>query len=259
MVDLILAGDIGGTKINLALFSAGQTGPLQPLRQQTFPTAQVQSFCDLLHRFAADELPQVAAACVGVAGPVIDGRSERINLDWSADRRDMARLFGHERVDLINDLVAMGYGIMALPPESFVVLQAGKPGAQGNGALIAAGTGLGESMLIWNGKDWTPMPSEGGHATFSPNSQLELDLMRYMMDRFGRVSDERLLSGPGLFNIYQFLRDTGRAAESPELAGQLAQEKDPSAAISRLALERSSPICEQALDLFVRIYGAEGG
>lgn len=258
MDDLILAGDIGGTKINLALFAAGQPAPAEPVREETFRTAQVDSFPGLLGRFVADALPRIAAACVGVAGPVIDGRTERINLSWTADRREMADLFGHDRVDVINDMVAMGYGIMALPPQSFAILQAGKPGACGNGALIAAGTGLGEALLIWNGRDWTPMPSEGGHATFSPNSHLELELMRYLMDRFERVSDERLLSGPGLFNIYRFLRDTGRAPEPASLAGQLTHE-DPSAAISRLGLEGAHPLCEQALDLFVRIYGAEAG
>lgn len=257
--ELILAGDVGGTKVQLALYAAAEGMGGEPLRQQIYPTAQFESFAALLDDFMGDHAPRLKAACFGVAGPVSDGRAEMTNVHWRViDERDIRRQFGIERVELINDMIAMGYGALALPPESFAVLNAGEPKVRGNAALIAAGTGLGEAMLFWDGRRWIPSPSEGGHADFAPNSELEIELYKHLHALYGHVSIERILSGPGFFNIYKFLRETGRGEEPAWLAERLANE-DSSAVVAELAMKGELPICIQTMDLFVHIYGAEAG
>ncbi|HOE95605.1 MAG TPA: glucokinase [Candidatus Sumerlaeota bacterium] len=253
----LLAGDVGGTKVNVACFDP-DGDLLTPLAEASYATADVAGLADIARRLLGDAVGSVAAACFGVAGAVIDRRAQMVNVPWPADARDLERLFGHDRVDLINDLVALAYGVLTLRPRDLAVLHAGDPLPGGNKAVIAAGTGLGESMLFHHAGRYYPSPSEGGHADFSPNCDEEIDLLRYMMDRIGRTSTERLLSGPGLVRIHEFLRDTGREEEPDWLAERL-RRGDASAEISQAALERRAPICERALDLFVRIYGAEAG
>jgi glucokinase len=165
---------------------------------------------------------------------------------------------GLKSVELINDLLANAHGIAMLEPSDFVTINEGAPNASGNRALISAGTGLGEAGLIAEEKRYQPFPSEGGHSDFGPRNELEIELLRYLIARFSRVSYERVLSGPGLFNIYQFLRDTGRGVEPASLTEELEQG-DPSAAIAKAALDGTYEICVQALDIFVSIYGAEAG
>jgi glucokinase len=175
------------------------------------------------------------------------------------DGQQMAADLGVASITLINDLFANAHGIALLEESDFVILNPGVPNSTGNRALISAGTGLGEAGLYADGQGgYHPFPSEGGHVDFAPRNDLELDLLRYLMGRFEHVSYERVLSGPGLHNIYQFLRETGRGEEPAWLAEQIAQG-DPSAAISKSALEGTSPICVQALDIFVSLYGAEAG
>jgi glucokinase len=197
-------------------------------------------------------------ACFGVAGAVIDGRSNATNLPWQLDERALGSFLGCRHVKLLNDLEAAAYGMLHLPPEKLHVLQEGdRPRA--NCAVIAAGTGLGEAMLWYDGTRWHPVASEGGHASFAPQDDEEVELLRYLRARLqGHVSTERVLSGPGLRHVYEFLRDTGRFEEPKWLAEELAQG-DPSADISTLALAGKSALCEAALRRFVRIYGAEAG
>jgi glucokinase len=184
---------------------------------------------------------------------------ETTNLPWVVDSRQVATELGLDQVSLINDLYANAHGIALLGESDFVVLNAGLPHPAGNRALISAGTGLGEAGLFFDAKGgYHPFPSEGGHTDFAPRNDLEMELLRYLLGRFEHVSYERLLSGPGLHNIYEFLRDTGRGEEPAWLAEQIAAG-DPSAAISKSALEGTSEICVQALDIFVSLYGAEAG
>jgi glucokinase len=254
---MILAGDIGGTKTNLAFFEVQGRG-LMLVAEGTFASREHSSLDDLVRRFVSAHALPVDSACFGVAGPVKHGRCEAVNLPWVVDARQLASELGIATVALLNDLEANAYGIAALAPEDFVVLNAGAPDAEGNAVVIAAGTGLGEAGLYWDGKQHRPFASEGGHADFAPRNALEADLLRYLLAQFERVSYERLVSGPGLYNIYRFLRDTGRGVE-PLWLGEEMRAGDPSAAITRAALTGTSPLCVQALDLFVSIYGAEAG
>jgi glucokinase len=255
---MILAGDIGGTNTRLAFFE-GTPDRLKPVAMAVFLSRDYRGPEEIARAFLAQHNLAVAAACFGIAGAVRNGRAETPNLPWAADARQIAQGLGLAEVQLINDLEANAHGIVLLDESDFVILNAGSPAANGNRALISAGTGLGEAGLVADGHGgYRPFPSEGGHADFAARNELELDLLRYLMGRFDHVSYERILSGPGLYNIYQFLRDTGRGEEPAWLGEQIAHG-DPSAAISKSALEGTSAICTQALDIFVSIYGAEAG
>lgn len=255
---MILAGDIGGTNTRLAFFE-GTPDRLKPVHIEIFPSAEFSGPTEIVRKFLGSRQVSVDAACFGLPGAVVNGRVETTNLPWVVDSAQMAGDLGVSRIKLVNDLLANAHGIALLEESDFVVLNPGVPGNTGNRALISAGTGLGEAGLYADGcGNYYPFPSEGGHTDFAPRNDLELDLLRYLMGRFEHVSYERVLSGPGLHNIYQFLRDTGRGEEPSWLAEQMAQG-DPSAAISKSALEGTSAICVQALDMFVSLYGAEAG
>ncbi len=254
---MILAGDIGGTNTRLAVFD-DNGGRLTPTAEATFPSREHPSLESVLRKFTAAHSLPIDRACFGVAGPVRHGRSDATNLPWVVDARQVARELGLKSVGLINDLEANAYGIAALEPKDFVVINPGAPDAEGNQAIIAAGTGLGEAGLAWDGKIHRPFATEGGHTTFAPRNELELALLRYLLARYEHVSFERVLSGPGLVNIYTFLRDTGRGEEPAWLAEQMRQQ-DPGAVISQAAMSGKSELCVQALDLFVSLYGAESG
>ncbi len=254
---MILAGDVGGTNTRLAFVKASG-GRLTVVVEDVFPSREHANLEAVLRKFMSSHRLPVEQACFGVAGPVRHGRCDATNLPWVVDARQLARELGLEAVGLINDLEANAYGIAALEPKDFVVLNAGAPDAEGNAAIIAAGTGLGEAGLYWNGRHHRPFATEGGHATFAPRTPVEMDLLRHLLREFEHVSYERVVSGPGLLNIYRFLRDTGRAEEPAWLADTLSQ-RDPSAAIAHAALEGTSALCVQALDLFMSLYGAEAG
>lgn len=255
---MILAGDIGGTNTRLAFFE-GTPDRLQPVHIEIYSSPHFSGPAEIVRKFLTEHPNTVDAACFGLAGAVVKGRVETPNLPWVVDAQHMAADLGMAAITLINDLFANAHGIALLEESDFVVLNPGLPNNSGNRALISAGTGLGEAGLYADGRGgYHPFPSEGGHVDFAPRNDLEVDLLRYLMGRFEHVSYERVLSGPGLHNIYQFLRDTGRGEEPAWLAEQIAQG-DPSAAISKSALEGTSAICVQALDIFVCLYGAEAG
>jgi glucokinase len=255
---MILAGDIGGTHTRLA-FLEGTADRLQPVQIEIFPSPQFSGLAEIARKFLSANPKAVDAGCFGLPGAVVNGRVETTNLPWVVDSRQMSSDLGIPSITLINDLFANAHGIALLEESDFVVLNPGVPNTSANRALLSAGTGLGEAGLYADGRGgYHPFPSEGGHCDFAPRTDLEMDLLRYMLGRFEHVSYERVLSGPGLHNIYQFLRETGRGEEPPWLAEQIAQG-DPSAAISKSALEGTSAICVQALDIFVSIYGAEAG
>jgi glucokinase len=254
---MILAGDIGGTNTRLAFFTiAGDR--LSSVVEETFPSREHSSLDEIVRQFVATHRHPVSLAGFGIAGPVKGGRSETTNLPWMVDAQQLAGELGLPTVALINDLEANAYGIAALETKDFVILNPGAPKAIGNAAIIAAGTGLGEAGFYWDGKLPLPFACEGGHSDFAPRNEIEIELLRYLLGKFGHVSYERVLSGPGLYNIYQFLRDTGHGEEPVWLADEM-RERDPAAVISQTALAGRSALCVHALNLFVSLYGAEAG
>jgi glucokinase len=254
---MILAGDIGGTNTRLAYYE-GTPDHLNPVAIEVFPSREHKGLAEIARKFLDGHNQTARVAVFGIAGAVVKGRVEATNLPWVVDAGSLSGDLGIAQVELINDLLANAHGIALLDESDFVALNPGAPNPSGNRALISAGTGLGEAGLLAVPNGYEPFPSEGGHADFAPRNELEIELLRYLMDRFEHVSYERVLSGPGLHNIYQFLRDTGRGEEPAWLAEQIA-DGDPSAAIATSALEGTSDICVQALDIFVSVYGAEAG
>lgn len=253
---MILAGDVGGTKVHLALFDFAN-GKLQHTRDTRYPAREYSGLEEIVREFLGHE--SVTSACFGVPGPVRDGRLRLTNLPWTLDSRELSHSLKIDHVFLINDLEANGYGIAELAPDQIYTLAEGDPRQIGNRALIAAGTGLGEGILAWNGKMHVPMPSEGGHCDFAPRNEDEIDLLRYLKQKYqGRISFERVVSGMGLTNIYDFLRDV-RGMEEPAWLHDRITAEDPNAVITELALSAKSEICERALDMFVSAYGAESG
>ena len=254
---MILAGDVGGTHTRLAFFEQ-RNGHLEAAAEQIYPSGGHASLEEIVAEFIGSQKYHADAAAIGVAGPVRDGICRATNLPWIVDVRTLARRSGIARVALINDLEANGFGISTLTSGDFATLQAGTPDTKGNCAVVSPGTGLGEGGLFWNGERQWPMASEGGHSSFAPSNALQEELLRHLRSQFGHVSWERVLSGPGLFNIYKFLRDTGRGDEPAWLTEKLKCE-DPSPVVSKAGLEGSSALCQKALGMFVELFGSECG
>jgi len=254
---MILAGDIGGTKTHLALFHTDGKR-LRLGQHQIFPSRNYSGLEMILKEWIAGKANSIRVACFGVAGPIVKGRTKATNLPWIIDAARIRRRFKMDSVILLNDLEAMAYGALSLEKKDTYVLNLGRPILHGNRAVIAAGTGLGEAILFWNGSEYRASPSEGGHADFAPRSPVEIKLLEYLWKRFPQVSYERVLSGPGLVNIYQFLRDTGQGEEPSWLANRL-KEEDPAVVITEVALAGSIELCVKAVDQFVSLYGAEAG
>ncbi len=254
---MILAGDIGGTSTRLAFFDVSG-GRLQRISEKTYPSRNYATLEDIVGDFMAAQRIKPQAAAIGIAGPVHEGVVRATNLPWRVEVRRLSERIGISAVVNLNDLEANGYGIATLGPADFAVLQPGAPDAKGNAVVVSPGTGLGESVLYWDGRQYWPLPSEGGHASFAPQNELEDELLKHLRAQFGHVSWERVISGPGLYNIYRFLRDTNRESEPAWLAQQL-QGEDPSPEISRAALEGKSQLCVKALDLFVTLLASECG
>jgi glucokinase len=254
---MILAGDIGGTHSRLAFFDASN-GHLKLVNEAIYPSRDYPGLEQIVSSFVRQDSGKLDAACFGVAGPVREGRAQISNLPWAVETARLSTELKLLSTFLINDLEAMAWGIGALQANDVVTLNPGAKNATGNRAVIAAGTGLGQAGMFWDGRQHQVFACEGGHSDFGPRGNLQIELLRYLAAKFGRVSYERVLSGPGLVNIYQFLRDSGRG-EEPNWLAQAMTIGDPAAAISRAALEGKSTLCEQALDVFVAIYGAEAG
>jgi glucokinase len=232
-------------------------GNLQYTRDARFPAKDYSGLEEIVREFLGSDQP--SSACFGVPGPVRDGRLRLTNLPWTLDSRELAKDLKIDHVFLINDLEANGYGIAELKADQIYTLAEGDPGQIGNRALIAAGTGLGEGILIWNGRIHVPYPSEGGHSDYAPRNEDEIDLLRFLKQKYnGRISFERVVAGMGMTSIYEFLRDVRGMEEPSWLADRIASE-DPNAVITELALSAKSEICEKTLDMFVSAYGAEAG
>jgi glucokinase len=252
-----LAGDIGGTKILLGLYAPSARRPREVV-VETFRTADARSLPAVIDTFVQRHLTgqnRIDAATLGVAGPVIDGRAQLTNVPWQLDAREIAASTGIVRVSLVNDLEALGHAVGVLDETELEVLQPGRPTARGNAVIIAAGTGLGEAVLIARDGRLVPVPSEGGHADFAARTAREAGLTAALTRWYGRAEWESVLSGPGIVNLHRFTHDEGACAAT---AGATADRERP-ARITRAALDGSCPRCVEALDLFVSAYGAEAG
>jgi glucokinase len=255
---LVLAGDVGGTHTRLALFNVASTGALAPVTEQIYPSQAHKSLEEIVQIFVKTHPAAPDFGGIGVAGPVRDGKCVATNLPWVVDSKTIAVAAGVRNFILLNDLEANAYGIAVLGVADFEQVLPGSGNASGNGAVVSAGTGLGEAGMYWDGSNSRPFATEGGHASFAPEGELQGRLFQYLAKRFGHVSCERVLSGPGLHNILDFLVEDQHATLPAWLAEEL-KTGDPAAAISTAALAGNSPVCEQAMDIFVAAYGAEAG
>jgi glucokinase len=254
---VILAGDVGGTKCNLALYSE-RGGKLTPVFRQRFASKEFAQFDLIVREFSRQAAPHLSsngilAAGFGVAGPVMNNRVRATNLPWIVDAETLSRELRVPRIVLLNDLGATGHSIEHLAPEEFCVLNPGKPEPGGTRALIAAGTGLGQSFLVWDGERYRVAPSEGGHADFAPNTEQQIELLRFMRRRYSHVSWELLLSGRGFRTIHDFLAPEVRHPSFDD------PNADPAPEITRQGLAKSCRICVETLDLWTAIYGSEAG
>jgi glucokinase len=264
---MILAGDVGGTKVHLALYNF-VSGKLSPVRDEKFPATEFACLDDVVKEFLSPEKSgqpdvrdQIIACCFGVPGPVRDGRLKLTNLPWTLDARDLQRTLGIQHIFLINDLEANGYGIPELAQDKVFTIHAGDASSVGHRGLIAAGTGLGECLLIWDPilRRHLPIPSEGGHTDFPARNDTEIALLKYLQRKLnGRVSAERVVSGIGMQNVYEFLRDDQKM-EEPEWLRDRMRKEDPNAVIGESADDGSSEICVRTIELFTSAYGAEAG
>lgn len=263
---MILAGDVGGTKVHLALYSFDD-GRLKQIRDQKFPANEYATLDEVVKRFvaeadghAATDVKEIVAACFGCPGPVRDGRLKLTNLPWTLDTRDLRASLGIEHIFLINDLEANGYGIPELRSDAIFVLHEGDATTVGHRGLISAGTGLGEAVLIWDGKHHhVPIPSEGGHCDFAARNDREVALLQYLRRTLnGRVSFERVVSGLGIKNVYAFLKDDQNMEEPQWLRDRISTE-DPNAVIGHCAEAGSSELCIETMRMFTSAFGAEAG
>ncbi|WP_394849478.1 glucokinase [Pendulispora brunnea] len=255
---MILAADVGGTNARLAIYTADGE---QLVRRERFASTEYKSFEDVARAFLKpDEKP--LAACIGVAGPVVDGRVVATNLPWVLDERIIAQSLGIPRVALINDLVALSMGALHARAEDLVLLHGGAlPRTKGaNLAVLAAGTGLGEAVLVWDGEKHAVCATEGGHVDYAPRNEIEIELLRYLISRVkGRVSYERILSGPGIGNLYDFFREAKNIPEDDAIAQAIASAEDRNSAITKFGTTGESTAAARAMKLFISLYGAEAG
>jgi glucokinase len=256
---MLLAGDIGGTNTRLALFEEGRS---KAIREAALPSASFGSLEAAVKTFLGPKVHRIAAATFGIAGPVVGGRVKTTNLPWVVDEKVVARRLRSPRVRLLNDLVAIAYGASVAPKSKLAVLQGGSsPRSKGATlAVIAAGTGLGEAALVWDSARFVPCGSEGGHCDFAPRSTLEWELREYLSKKLkGRVSYERVVSGPGLGHVYDFFVDVKKVDETRLNREALAEAPDRNRLIAELGIKAKSPVAKKALEVFLGIYGAEAG
>ena len=257
---MLLAGDIGGTKTDLAIYSS-ETGPFTPLAQTEVRSADYGSLEAIAREFLAKVKNPVEEACFAVAGPVIGGRTNITNLPWMMDESMMAKELNLQHVHLMNDLEAIAFAVPSLRPDDLYTLNAGVPVPGGAIAVIAPGTGLGESFLTWDGSRYVPHSSEGGHCSFAPTDETQIGLLAYMFKHFDHVSYEHVCSGIGAPHVYEYLRSSGYPPEPPEVAQAIAALHDPTPAIIKFGLDpaQPSPLCTATLDVIVSILGDEAG
>jgi glucokinase len=255
--DVVLAGDVGGTKTSVGLFVTGKKRP-EPLVVESFASREAPHLENIVEQFLKSHPASISSACFGIAGPVINGRCRATNLPWVVSEAQMKRRFHWRHVRLFNDLAAAAVAVPLLRRSEQVFLNKGIVQKKGNLALLSPGTGLGQAMLIYKDGVYVPLSSEGGHVGFSPTTEAEIELWRYLRKKYGHVSVERVLSGPGLVNVYSWLRDSGRF-EEPLWLKALMKEGDPAKAISENALRRRQALCVESLRSYVSMLGSAAG
>lgn len=253
----VLAGDIGGTKTNLAVYAVAGERRLSLIREAAFPSKEYRGLEDVVRQFLDGSAEQPAAAAFGIAGPVFDGVVVTTNLPWKVEADALAHVVGCPRVHLMNDLETTAYGALFLPDDEIHTLNAGTP-RRGHRAVIAAGTGLGQAALFWDGKRYRPSATEGGHTDFAPRDATQIELFEFLRRHYPRVSYERVLSGPGLFNIFRFLDEGLQRPVAAEVRARL-QSEDPSAVVGAAGVAGTCRTCAEAVDIFLSIYGAQAG
>ena len=255
---MLLAGDIGGTKTDLAIFSV-ERGPHSPIAQTQVHSADYPSLQVLVKEFLEKAKTPVERACFDVAGPVIDGRVKITNLPWVIDEASLAKDLNFKFVHLMNDLEAVARAVPILRASDVITINVGQPVPKGAIAVVAPGTGLGESFLTWDGSKYVSHSSEGGHADFAPTNERQIGLLKYMLKRFDHVSVERVCSGIGIPSIYEYLRDVEQIPEKPEIAQAIASATDHTAAITNSAFDEHNPceLCKATVDTFVSILASE--
>ncbi len=251
----ILSGDVGGTNTRLAVLEP-QNGGFVKKAARTVPSADYDCLEDAIRDFFDTTAEPCSFAAFGIAGPVVGDRCEATNLPWIVDAANLRSALGFEKVAVLNDLKAQALGIRFLKRDDFETLHAGKA-KPGNRALIAAGTGLGQAGLFFDGHRHRVFATEGGHADFAPHDEIHIELLRFLTDRFGRASWERVVSGSGLRNLFHFLVEGLDMEPIPELA--IGEGRPSPQQISSAALEKRCPVADRALDIFVQLYGAEAG
>ena len=254
---LVLAGDIGGTKTNVGLFVMGKKRP-EALVIESFASREAPHLENIVGRFLKSHPSSISSACFGIAGPVINGRCKTTNLPWVVSENQMKRRFHWRHVSLLNDLAAAAMAVPLLRRSDQVFLNKGIMQKKGNLALLSPGTGLGQAILVYKDGQYVPLSSEGGHVSFSPTTEQEIELWRYLRKKYGHVSVERVLSGPGLVNIYSWLKDSGRFEEPPWLR-ELMKREDPAKVISENALRKRQAICVESLRLYYSMLGSAAG
>ncbi len=252
---LILAGDIGGTNTRLALFHS--TGDLSIVVEAKYPSKDFPGLEQIVAKFLEEHPVKVNVACFGIAGPIRDGKCKATNLPWVIDAAVLSKALNIPSVRLYNDLESNANGIKVMKPEELYCLQKGVA-QTGHQALIAAGTGLGEAGLFWDGKVHRPFACEGGHTDFAPRNELEIELLTYLQKKFGHVSYERIISGPGIHALYDFLIEVKGEPKNSKVT-EAIQQKDPSAVICEFAMNQQDPVCVQVVSWFLSLYGAEAG
>ncbi len=254
---MILAGDIGGTKTNLAIFDV-KDSKLVLKEEKKYPGSDYESLDKIVNLFLSEHPTKILSASFGIAGPVKEGKAKTTNLPWVIDAKTLANEIKCEHVSLLNDLEANAYGIAVLETKDFFNLNKGDTSIKGNAALISAGTGLGEAGLYWDGKNHLPFACEGGHVDFAARNELEMRLFQFLNKEEEHVSYEKVLSGIGIHNIYRFLLHDHQSRPGNQLQKDL-KEKDPAYVISEYALNNKDLICVEALELFMMLYGSEAG
>jgi glucokinase len=254
---LVLAGDIGGTKTSVGLFVMGKKRP-ESLVVESFASREAPNLEDIVDRFLKSHPGSISSACFGIAGPVINGRCKTTNLPWVVSETRMRSRFEWRHVRLLNDLAAAAMAVPLLRRSEKISLNKGVMQNKGNIALLSPGTGLGQALLIYMDGEYVPLSSEGGHVSFSPTTEIEVELWRYLRKKYGHVSVERVLSGPGLVNIYSWLRDSGRF-EEPNWLKDIMKREDPGRAISENALRKKQALCVESLRFYVSMLGSVAG
>ena len=254
---MIVGGDIGGTKADLALFEI-KDGALVPVEIKTYASAEFCGVGKILETFLESLSISEARVCLGLPGPVRQGVCQTTNLPWLIDAAQLAGIKGVAEIILLNDLEAAGYGLNLLTPKDLVELNPSATEETGNRVLVSAGTGLGEAILFWDGEDWRPSASEGSHADFAPRNETEWGLFQYLLRETDHPSYDRLVSGPGLKRIYDFLAREMPGLADPDTARDMARG-DAAAVIAERAMAGPCPVCREALALMISLYGAEAG